>query len=136
MDLIQKGLEIIENQIKTIIKRMKNLLVLLVILLSFGFANSQKVYVVNNSAFADVKVYVVNSAIFADLLVYKVDNSAFVGKNDGEWLFVSNRAFADKKIYFVNNRAFADLKIFYVDSRIFAGWNNKDKMHLMEKSKP
>ena len=55
---------------------MKKLFILAVMLLSFGFANAQKVYSINNESYANVKVYVVSNEAYADLLVYKVTNEA------------------------------------------------------------
>ncbi|MFM7682786.1 MAG: DUF6150 family protein, partial [Bacteroidota bacterium] len=48
-------------------------------LLTFGFANAQKIYSVDNQAYADVKVFVVDNQAYADLLVYKVSNQAYAG---------------------------------------------------------
>ncbi|MFZ4799582.1 MAG: hypothetical protein ACOYMA_18955 [Bacteroidia bacterium] len=60
---------------------MKYLTVIATMLLTFGFANAQKVFSANNEAFAE--------------------------NNNGKWYFVNNEVFADLKIYFVNNEAFA-----------------------------
>jgi hypothetical protein len=58
---------------------MKNLLILATILLTFGVANTQKVYGVNNEAYAKKKIYFVNHEVFADLMIYFVNNEAFAG---------------------------------------------------------
>ena len=81
---------------------MKNLLILATMLLTFGFANAQKIFSVSNQAYADVKVFVVD-----------------------------NQAYADKKIFFVSNQAYADLKIFFVNNQAYAGWKNASKKSLM-----
>ena len=76
---------------------MKNLLILVAMILTFGMTNAQKIFSVSNQAYADVKVFVVDNQAYADLLVYKVSNQAYAGKNDGKWFFVNNQAYAKKK---------------------------------------
>jgi len=76
---------------------MKNLSVLVIMLLSYGFANAQKVFTVDRESYADVKVFVVDRESYADLLVYKVDRESYAGKNDGKWFFVDRESYAQKK---------------------------------------
>ena len=58
---------------------MKKLLLMATMLLTFGVTNAQKVYSVNDQAFAKKKIYFVNNEAFADLKIYFVNNEAFAG---------------------------------------------------------
>jgi hypothetical protein len=111
--------------------KMKNLLILANMLLTFGFSNAQKFYTVNYESRADVKVFVVDYESRADLCVYKVNYESRAGKNDGKWFFVDYESRADKKIFFVDYESRADLKIFFVDYESLAGWRNASKKSLM-----
>jgi hypothetical protein len=119
-------------KVATTQNKMKKLILLVTMLLSFTMVDAQKIFSVSNQAYADVKVFVVDNQAYADLLVYKLSNQAYAGKNDGKWFFVENQAYADKKVYFVSNQAYADLKIYFVDNQAYAGWKNRSKIYLME----
>ena len=62
---------------------MKKIILLLIVIFCVGSISAQKVFSVNNQAYADVKVFVVNNQAYADLNVFKVNNQAYAGKNNG-----------------------------------------------------
>jgi hypothetical protein len=110
---------------------MKKTLTLIALLLSFGWANAQKVYSVDYASQADVKVYVVDYESQADLKVYRVNYASQAKGNDGKWFSTDYASQADKKIYFVDYESQADLKIYFVDYESQAGWRKAAKKMLM-----
>jgi hypothetical protein len=111
--------------------KMKKTLILVTMLLTFGFLNAQKIYSESVASRADVKVYVETVESRADLLVYKEDVSSRATGNDGVWYFESVKSRADKSIYFEEVASRADLIICFTNVKSRAGWKNSAKKSLM-----
>jgi len=111
--------------------KMKKLLILTTVMLTFGLAKAQKVYSVDYANQADVKVFVVQYENQADLKVYKVKYENQAVGNDGKWFFTEYSNQAKKKVYFVSYENQADLKVFFVDYENQAGWRNSSKKSLL-----
>lgn len=84
---------------------MKKILILATMLLTYGFANGQK--------------------------VYSVDYENQAGNNYGKWFFTRYSNQSKKKVYFVKYENQADSKIYFADYENQAGWRNSSKISLM-----
>jgi len=111
--------------------KMKNLLILAIMLFTIKEANAQKVYTESVASRADIKVYVETVESRADLLVYKESVASRATGNEGVWYFESVASRADKSIYFESVASRADLKICFTDVKSRAGWKNASKKSLM-----
>lgn len=110
---------------------MKNILVLLLLLLSYNSLQAQKIFTENVASRADIKVYVETVESRADILVYKESVASRATGNTGVWYFEGVKSRSDKSIYFEDVASRADLKIFFTDVKSRAGWKNMSKKNLL-----
>jgi hypothetical protein len=101
--------------------KMKKLLILATMLLTFGFANAQKVYKTSYKSEADKIIFVTEYKSEADMIVYETKYKSEAKSYSGLWFWTESKSEADWKVYFTKNKSEANLKIYFTKNKSEAG---------------